>query len=294
MIKKGFIAFIVLSVFFLIYLTSTIKTKNEWVLDDITFKAKDGFVLNAYYLHPKIKTKKRYPAVACLHQLWGNRDDFLKLFPYFAESGIIALAPNFPRQRPNLDPRRISDLRDAVDFLGDTDGVESNKIGIITASFTVETGLMAIRGNKNVIADVMISGPVLSENSKKWITRNSNLAIYAITSIFDQKPGFPPFHHLIMEECLKRSLNPNSRSYFIKDKNNPFSIYAHGTFLFDEKPKSLGKLQGFFEDVFEIKNRENGIIKKKLPNNTVYFKSTDGFPVVATFKKPKTKKKYRQ
>ncbi len=262
------------------------KAQNEWVIEETEFKAKDGFLLKAYYLHPK-NSNKKYPAVACLHQLWGNRDDFLKLFPYFAKSGIIAIAPNFPRQRPNLDHRRISDLTDSINFLENMKSVDSKRIGIITASFTVETGLMAIRGKKNVIADVMISGPVLSENSKKWITRNSNLAIYTITSIFDQKPDHPPFHHLVMEECLKRSLNPFSRSFFIKDKKNKFSIYAHGTFLFDEIPQSLNKIQNFFTDVFEIKNKENGFIREVLPKYTVFFKSTDGFPITATYKQPK-------
>lgn len=195
------------------YLLLRGNTSNEWVIDDIEFKAKDGFKLNAYYLHPK-NSNKKYPAVACLHQLWGNRDDFLKIFPNFAKAGIIALAPNFTRQRINLNPNRISDLRNSIDFLESMKLVDSKRLGIITASFTVETGLMAIRGKKNVIADVMISGPLVSESSKKWITQNSNLGIYTITSIFDQKPGYPPHHHLLMQECLKRSLNPFSRSIY--------------------------------------------------------------------------------
>ncbi len=257
----------------------------EWVIEDIYFKVRDGKALRAYYLHPK-NPKRKYPAVACLHQLWGNRDDFLKMFPAFAESGIIAIAPNLARQQVGGDMARITDLADTIDYLGKMPSVQASKLGIITASFSVETGLMAIKGRPNVIADVMISGPITSEQSKKWITRNSNLAIYTITSLYDQKPGYPPHHHLLMEECLMRSLNPHSRAYFIDDQLNPYSIYAHGTFLFDEIPGSVKKLQTFFENVFEITTRERGLLKSWLPKYTVFFKSTDGFPVAATFRKP--------
>ena len=260
-----------------------------WVLEEITFKAQDGYKLKAFLLKPK-KPGKKYPAVACLHQLWGNRDDFLKLFPYLAESGIAAIAPNFPRQQPNLSPRRISDLRDTVDYLETIDWVDQQRLGIITASFSVETGLIAVRGKKNVIADVMISGPVLSEASRKWVTQNSDLAIFPISSIYDGKPGDPPKHHLMMEELMGRSLNPFSRSWFIDDQVNRFSIFAHGTFVFDEFPESLGKLQAFFEEVFGITVREKGVMKSPLPKYTVYFTSDDGFPVAATFKQPRIKK----
>jgi dienelactone hydrolase len=260
-----------------------------WVLEEVSFKARDGFKLEAFLLRPK-KPGKKYPAVACLHQLWGNRDDFLKFFPYLAESGIVAIAPNFPRQRPNLSPRRITDLRDTVDYLETLEWVDPEKLGIITASFSVETGLIAVRGKKNVIADVMISGPVLSEGSRKWVTQNSDLAIFTVSSIYDGKPGDPPKHHLMMEELIARSLNPFSRSWFIDDKVNRFSIFAHGTFVFDEFPESLRKFQTFFEEVFGITERENGVIKRPLPKYTVYFTSKDGFPVAATFKQPRIKK----
>lgn len=259
-----------------------------WVLEEVTFNARDGFELKAHLIRPKNPTKK-YPAVACLHQLWGNRDDFFKLFPYFAQSGIIAIAPDFPRQRPNLNSRRITDLRDAVDFLETLEWVDPQRLGIITASFSVETGLIAVRGKKNVIADVMLSGPVLSENSRKWVTRHTDMAIFVFTSILEGKPGDPPHHHLMMKELLARSLNPLSRGWFLDDTVNRFSIYGHGTFLFDEFPESLGKLQSFFEEVFGITSRENGVFPQPLLKNMVYFASSDGLPVAATFRQPKIK-----
>jgi len=283
-----FLIILLVGLFFLIFHFLPFSSPR-WVLEEIKFKANDGFELKAHLLRPKNPGKK-YPAVACLHQLWGNRDDFLKLHPFLAESGIIAIAPNFPRQRPNLSPRRISDLRDTIDFLEKIEWVDSERVGIITASFTVETGLMAIRGKKNVIADVMLSGPVLSESSRKWLTWNSDLAILTITSVFDEKPGDPPKHHLLMRECLARNLNPFSRSMFIEDKENRFSIYAHGTFVFDEFPESLVKIQEFFEDVFEIKTREKGVIDRLLPKHTIFFPSKDNFPVAATFKQPRISK----
>jgi len=257
----------------------------RWIVEEITFKAEDGFPLKAHLLRPE-NPRKKYPAVACLHQLWGNRDDFLKLYPYLADSGIIAIAPNFPRQRPNMSPRRISDLRDTVQYLEEMKWVDPERLGIITASFSVETGLMAIWGKKNVIADVMLSGPVLSEESRKWLTLNSDLAIFTMTNIYEGKPNDPPKHHLLMEECLARSLNPFSRSMFLDDKKNRFSIFAHGTFVFDEFPEILDKLQNFFSDVFRIRSKERGKIEQLLPDNTIYFPSTDGFPIAATFKVP--------
>jgi dienelactone hydrolase len=265
----------------------------RWIIEEVTFKARDGFELSAYVLRPRNlrSSGKKYPAVACFHQLWGNRDDFLKLFPFLADAGVIAIAPNFLRQKPTMSPTRISDLADTVAFLEKAPGVDAKRLGIITASFSVETGLMAIRGKKNVIAAVMLSGPVLSESSRKWLTLNSDLAIFAMTSIYDAKPNDPPKHHLIMEECLARNLNPLSRSMFIDDKKNRFSIFAHGTFSFDEFPEILEKLQKFFIDVFAIKTRENGVIEELLPKYTVFYNSTDGFPIMATFKQPRLKTK---
>ena len=282
------IGFVLLAALILIFRPFS---STRWIVEEISFKAEDGFELKALLLRPKKPDKhKKYPAVACLHQLWGNRDDFLKLYPYFADSGIIALAPNFPRQQPNMSPKRISDLRDTVLYLEKLKWVDPQRLGIITASFSVETGLMAIRGKPNVIADVMLSGPVLSEDSRKWLTLNSNLAIFTMTNIYEGKPDDPPKHHLLMEECLARSLNPFSRSMFIDDKVNKYSIFAHGTFCFDEFPEILGRLQAFFNDVFEIKGLEGGEIVQLLPENTIYFPSTDGFPIAATYKAPGIKK----
>ena len=82
-----------------------------------------------------------------------------------AEAGVVTLVPNFLRQQPTYDPRRISDLRDAIEFLEGLEYVDPQRLGIITASFSVETGLMAILDKPNVIADVMISGQILREDS---------------------------------------------------------------------------------------------------------------------------------
>lgn len=261
------------------------SNKSEWELKDISFKAREGFRLNAYIVKPTVPNGK-YPAVAALHQLWGNRDDFLKLFPLLAEKGIVILAPDFPRQRPNLSLERISDLRDSVEYLESLNFVDKKKLGIITSSFSVDTGLLAIKGKKNIIADVMLSGPVISEDSRKWITRNSDLAIFTITSVYDEKPGQPAHHHLIMEELLKRSLNPFSGKYFITDKKNIYSVYAHGTFVFDEIPKSLKMVADFFSQRFHSNFLKGGSLKKEIPLFGVEMKSRDGFPVFATFKYP--------
>lgn len=266
-----------------------IGLKNiSWKLEETEFQANDGYKLKAYLLKPE-QPGKKYPAVAAFHQLWGNRDDFLKLFPLMAKAGIVVFAPDFPRQRPNLSMKRISDLTDAVNYLENLSFVDRERIGIITSSFTVDTGLMAVKGKKNVIADVMISGPVVSESSRKWITRNSNLAIFTITSVYDEKPGEPAHHHLMMEEYLKRSLNPMSGSMFIKDTKNPYSIYAHGTFVFDEKPESMELIKKFFKDAFRINSDENGNVDLSEPVYRVSFPSSDGLPVYATFKYPKNR-----
>lgn len=255
-----------------------------WTIDGVRFEARDGFPLDAYLIRPRSGGKK-YPAVACFHQLWGNRDDFLKLFPWLARAGIVVLAPDFPRQQPTYEPTRISDLRDSIDYLETLECVDPERLGIITASFSVETGMTAIGDKPNVIGSVMISGQILRENSRKNLTLHSNLAIFTISSIFDGS------HYLMMKEYLGRSLNPHSRSLFIKKQTDPFSIHAHGTFVFDEVPDSLKKIQAFFMDVFGIASPEGGDIKRKMPDHAVYFPSTDGLPVVATFRLPRTGKR---
>lgn len=281
--KIGLVIFLLLAVLVIVFFNKIFPSKY-WIIDDIQFEAQDGFKLNAYLLRPKNPTGKK-PAVACLHQLSGNRDDFLKLFPYFAEAGIIAVAPDFPRQQANFDPRRISDFRDTFSFLEGLDFVDAEKLGIITASFSVETGLVAIRNKPNVIADVMISGPVLREASRRWISQNSNLAIFTIASIYDGN------HFLLFEECLARSLNPLSRKLFITKKEAPFVLPAHGTFVFDEIPESLAEIQQFFIDVFGITELENQSIDNPVPPDMITFQATDGMPIYATFRRPSKKEK---
>jgi len=283
--KSILLFFLMLAMLILVFFLTTHSFTNKWEISEIEFKARDGFPLHAYILKPK-KNEGRYPAVAALHQLWGNRDDFLKLFPFFAKKGIVVIAPDFPRQRPNLNFNRISDLRDTVDYLEKLKYVDSSRIGIITSSFSVDTGLMAVKNKSNVIADVMLSGPVISEDSKKWITRNAKLSIFTVTSVYDEKPGQPAHHHLIMEELLKRSLNSRSKGKFIKDKKNRFSIFAHGTFVFDEMPETISEVTDFFSDVFGIKSNSEGKFRNSIPYHGVEFKSLDGFPVIGTFKTP--------
>jgi len=248
----------------------------SWQVEDIRFEAQDGFVLDAYLLRPA-HPRSIHPGVACFHQLWGNRDDFWKLLPFLAEAGVVALVPNFPRQQPTYDPHRISDLRDALDYLERLDFVDGKRLGIITASFSVETGLMAILDKPNVIADVMISGQILREDSRKWLTRNSDLAIFCISSIHDGS------HHLLMKEYLARNLNPLSRHLFIDKPDDPFSIQAHGTFVFDEVPRSMTDIAAFFKDVFALRPEDGGRLAVTQQENSVTITSLDGFPVTASF-----------
>src|SRR4030042_5472428 len=87
-----------------------------WIIKDIHFATRDGLQLESYLLQPENITGK-YSAVACFHQCWGNRDDYLKLLPYLAEAGIIAIVPNYPRLAPTLDKRRYTDLIDTLDYI---------------------------------------------------------------------------------------------------------------------------------------------------------------------------------
>lgn len=280
--QKIFKALVVLAVLVAVIYFVFFVSNRTWVVEDVQFRAGDGFNLQAYLVRPK-PPRGRYPAVACFHQLWGNRDDFLKIFPVLADAGIVVLAPDFPRQQPNYDPRRISDLRDALDFLESRSFVDREKLGIITASFSVETGMTAILDKPNIVANVMISGQILQEDSRKYLTLNSNLAIFAIASIYDGS------NHLLMKEYLGRSLNPFSRHLFLDDASNPFLIHAHGTFVFDEFPQSLDRIRDFFMDVFHVQNRPGCRIKARIPEYAVSFDSSDGLPVWATFRKPVAK-----
>lgn len=273
-----FLITILLAASLLLYLS--IKKDNSWIIEEVTIKARDGFELSSFLLRPENPRGKRYPSVACFHQLSGNRDDFLKLFPLFAEKGIVALAPNFVRQRANLSPKRITDLKDALEYLSSLDYIKKEKTGIITASFTVETGMYAIQNNPDIIADVIISGPILREESRIWITKNTNLAIFNIASILDGN------HYLLMEEYTARSLNPLSRNLLIEKKEAPFTLPAHGTFVFDEMPEILSHVADFFGEVFGIDEEEGGIIKNPVPENMITFFSTDNMPINATFRKP--------
>ncbi|MCK5220723.1 MAG: hypothetical protein KAR14_04020, partial [Candidatus Aminicenantes bacterium] len=186
----------------------------------------------------------------------------------------------FVRQRANLSSKRITDLKDSLEYLSSLDYIKKEKTGIITASFTVETGMYAIQNNPDIIANVIISGPILREESRKWITKNTNLAIFNIASILDGN------HYLLMEEYTARSLNPLSRNLLIEKKETPFTLPAHGTFVFDEMPEILSHIADFFGEVFGIDEEAEGIIKNPVPENMITFFSTDNMPINATFRKP--------
>jgi len=277
------ILFSTLLILFLSTLFLVLKNDNNWIIEEISFETRDGFKLSAFLLKPEFPKNRKYPSIACFHQLSGNRDDFLNLFPLLAKKGIVAIAPNFVRQKANLNMERITDLKDTLKYLSSLNFIEKGKTGIITASFTVETGMYAIQDNPDVIANVIMSGPILRERSRSWLTRNSNLAIFNIASILDGN------HYLLMEEYTARNLNPLSRNLLIEKKETPFTLPAHGTFIFDELPEVLSQIADFFSEVFEIKKEAGGIIKNPKPENMITFFSTDDMPINATFRKPEGK-----
>jgi len=278
--KKTFIFLLIAVTTIIFILIINNGNEREWVIEEITFKARDGFEISALLLKPVNTRNNKYPSVACFHQLSGNRDDFLKLLPMFAKKGIIAIAPNFVRQRANLSTTRITDLKDTLKYLSSLNYTKEGKTGIITASFTVETGMYAIQNNPDVIANVIISGPILREESRQWLTRNSDLAIFNIASIIDGN------HYLLMEEYTGRSLNPLSRNLFIEKEEAPFTLPAHGTFVFDELPEIQAHIADFFAEVFGIEEEAGGVVSNPVPENMITFYSTDNMPINATFRKP--------
>ncbi len=277
---KIFIVFVTFVLIALLIGIINSGNNKKWVIDEIIFKAGDGFELSAFLLKPVDPGSNKYPSVACFHQLSGNRDDFLKLFPMFAKKGIVAIAPNFVRQRANLSNKRITDLKDTLIYLKTLEYIEKGKTGIITASFTVETGMYAIKDNKDVIANVIISGPILREESRKWLTTNTDLAIFNISSIMDGN------HYLLMEEYTRRNLNPLSRNLFIEKKEAPFTLPAHGTFVFDELPEIQTYITDFFAEVFGIEEEAGGVVINPVPESMITFYSTDNMPINATYRKP--------
>ncbi len=278
--KKLLVLFFIAFISLILILIFNNADDKKWVIDEVTFKARDGFEISAFLLKPFNTRNRKYSSVACFHQLSGNRDDFLNLFPLFAKKGIIAIAPNFVRQKANLSNKRITDLKDTLKYLSSLEYTEKGKTGIITASFTVETGMYAIVNNADVIADVIISGPILREESRQWLTRNTDLAIFNIASILDGN------HYLLMEEYTERSLNPLSRNLFIEKEETPFGLPAHGTFVFDEIPEIQDHIADFFAEVFGIEKETGGVISNPVPENMITFYSTDNMPINATFRKP--------
>jgi len=267
-----------------IYLVLVHTNKGPlWIIDKITYKTKDGLELEAWFLRPK-EIKGTYPAIACFHHAWGNRDDFLKLFPYFAEAGIMAISPNLPRGTPTFNPRRYLDLIDTLDYLETLSFIDKKRLGIVTSSLSVNTGALAITGKPNVIADVMLSGPIMMEETRKWLTINSNLALFIAVSKYET------LNYQLMLEYYARSLNPLTKAYFIDNKEKKFVVEYHGTYLLDTYPETVPMIQQFMMDVFKIPKKTNGYLKKPLPDNIVNTISTDGLPVFATFAVPKDKK----
>ena len=258
--------------------------RSAWIIENIHYKVRDGFELEAFLLRPK-EINGKYPVAVCFHHAWGNRDDYLKLFPSFAEAGIIAVSPNLPRQLPNLDPKRFLDLIDTLDYVEALSFVDKNKMGIVTSSLSVNNGAISITRKPNVIGAVMLSGPIMNEENRKWITINSDLALLIMVSKYER------INSLLMQEYLQRSLNPLSKAIFIDNKEKTFKVEYHGTYLLDTYPESIPQIQNFFIQVFDIQNKANGHLDNPLPENTVFFNSSDGLPVSATFVLPENKRK---
>lgn len=260
------------------------QNRNAWIIENIHYKVRDGFELEAFLLRPK-EIKAKYPMVVCFHHAWGNRDDFLKLFPYFADAGIIAISPNLPRQLPNLDPKRFLDLIDTLKYVETINYVDKDRIGIVTSSLSVNTGAIAITGKQNIKGAVMLSGPIMDEGSRKWLTIDSDLALLIMVSKYEGA------NYLLMQEYYQRSLNPLSKAIFIDNKEKTFVVEYHGTYLLDTYPDSIPQIQKFFMEVFNMQSLSMAHLKNYLPENTVIFNSSDGLPIFATFALPENKKK---
>jgi len=253
--------------------------QDAWTVDTVTISTRDAFVLNAYLLRPR-SYRGAYPCVACFHQLWGNKDDFLPLFPYLARAGIMAIAADYPRQRPDLSKQRYEDFIDTLTYCAGHPHINADKLGVLTASFSVETGMFAIVGNPRVRAAALLGGIIVSECTRRWLTLNAGLAIFPITSIHDG------VNAELAREYMARSVNPLSRCWLIDDRDNRYGVHAHGTFVFDRFPESLEKLQIFYADVFGTQRdpRQVRIIAKT--TDSVTFPARDGMPLRGTYKKP--------
>lgn len=275
MIRQGVIAVVIFWIIILAVVCQNNK-KGKWVIEDITYVARDGLEIRAYLLKPVI-IRRAYPAVVCIHHAWGSRDDYLKLFPKLSSAGIIALSPDLVRHKPSFKKERYQDIIDSISYVKLLSYVDKDKTGIITSSLSVNTGAIALNYEMNVKAFVMLSGPIINEGQRKVLTRNTDLAIFAIISKYEGN-----VYHL-MREYFARNANPLSRYLFLDNVEKKLKVEEHGTFLFDTHPEIVGLIGKFLIDAFGIKKISNGKIEKFPPLDTVEFNSTDKFPVYATY-----------
>ncbi len=270
---------VILFIVLILYVSCSNFLRNEWVIEDITYQAKDGLKIRAYLLKPKV-IKGVYPAAVCIHHAWGNRDDYLKLFPNLASAGIITISPDLIRHKPSFNKERYEDIIDTINYIKKIAYVNSNKIALVTSSLSVSTGAIAISNDLSVKAFIMLSGPIINESARKMLTRNTDLAIFPIISKYETN------NYYMMQEYLARNLNDKSRFIFLDNEEKEFKVEEHGTYLLDTHPEILQQIEKFLRDVFELPYKREGVIKHKIPVNTIEFKSTDNFPVFATFYPP--------
>ena len=275
MIRRRLIAVIVICIIIVVVVCKNSK-KSKWVIGDITYGARDGLRIRAYLLKPVI-IKQAYPAIVCIHHAWGNKDDYLKLFPKLSSVGIIALSPDLVRHKPSFKKERYQDIIDSINYIKSISYVDKDRIGIVTSSLSVSTGAIALNYEMNAKAFVMLSGSIITEGQRKVLTRNTDLAIFPVISKYEGN-----VYHL-MREYYARNVNPVSRYLFFDNEEKRFKVEEHGTYLFDTHPEIIDLIGKFLIDAFEIKNISNGIIEKIPPLDTVEFNSTDKFPVYATY-----------
>ncbi len=160
--------------------------------------------------------KEKAPCVVICHGLGSSKDNKSILMEAFSQAGLASLAFDFSGHGESegkfeyvTTTNAVEDLKSAIDFVCQLDGIDKNRIGVMGHSFGGSVSLMAAANDKR-IKSIVASAPVIDFNETLTLladfdTRMGNLTVWkdkGYTHYFSSnkymKLGYP-----FLEDALK-------------------------------------------------------------------------------------------
>lgn len=216
---------------FVSFFSSLAYSDEHYISREIEYKTDDGWTISGTLRLPAGADKNNaYPAMVMLHDeghdrldTGDNESELALRLPI--ESGIATLAIDMRGRQKSMGPHQpipdelhsfstkmtenmYMDVKGALEFLGQAEGVDRLRIGILAPQFSAEPAVRAMRETETVPtrALVLLGGHNLSKESKEYLAA-IDTPLYVGASLLD-KPVL-----MDMTEVYVNSKNPDSHMF---------------------------------------------------------------------------------